>query len=302
MITRDTIKTKDAQAIGITTHIPVRHNGKVVVIGPAAALTQEQYHEFAIYLAKQQFTVVTYDYRGVGRSGPIRLKGFKASLHQWALQDTDAVLLHVRHHYPRDMIIYIGHSISGEIIGLAPASQYINRMAIVSSALSCKRLYPLKDKIRFGLCKIMSFTFGNLFGYFPGRKLKVMCDLPKGVVHEWANWCNNPEGLFGLYPDSNFRKIRIPILALSFSNDWQTPEKAVGELLRHYTEASITWYHLSPEENGLEKTAYPCFFYKQHEATLWKKMAEWLLNDDYPVRPGEEKNVKINFQRIFSDK
>jgi predicted alpha/beta hydrolase len=299
MITRETIRTKDAQSIGITTHIPLRHNGKVVIVGPSAELTQEQYQAFASYLAKEDHTVITYDYRGVGRSGPKKLRGYKASLHQWSLQDTDAVLLHVKHRYPKYQIIYVGHSISGEIIGMAPASQYISRMVIVSSALSCKRLFPVKDRIRIGMLKTMSLISGVLFGYFPGKKLKVMRDLPKGVVYEWANWCRNPNGLFDQYPDSNFRKLRIPILVISFSNDWRTPEKAVGELLKHFTCANIQWYHLAPEENGLAKTANPCFFYRQYEPTLWKKMSEWLEKDDNAIQINEGKEITIRYESTF---
>ena len=120
-----------------------------------------------------------------------------------------------------------------------------------------------------------------------------------GVVHEWVNWCKNPNGLFDQYTDSNFRKLRIPILVISFSNDWRTPEKAVRALLNYFINASIKWYHLTVKEKGFEKTTGPCLFYRHYESTLWTQLGEWLKNDDFSFQSDEKKDIRIVYENTF---
>jgi predicted alpha/beta hydrolase len=44
----------------------------------------------------------------MGRSAPENLGGYSANMHQWAVQDINAVLLYVKQHYTGEEIIYIG--------------------------------------------------------------------------------------------------------------------------------------------------------------------------------------------------
>jgi predicted alpha/beta hydrolase len=271
-----TIRTNDGTQIWMSSYIPEKNNLKVLIIAPAVGLTQEYYYLFACFFRQQGYTILTFDYRGVGKSVPQSLKGYEANMHQWAVQDINAVLLYAKHHYPNQEIIYIGHSIGGEIIGLAPASQFINRLILVSSALSCNKLWPLKDKIKMIFLKIFIGALSRLFGYFPGKLIGVFGNLPKGVIYEWTNWCENPNGLFDSLPDNNYRKLNIPILAYTFSDDWHCPPRAVKELLNHFANGSITWYHMKPKEVGKKKIGHIDFFLVSMRSTLWKSLAEWL--------------------------
>src|SRR5512144_1624099 len=128
MRSNNPIRTIDGTWIWISSFGPEFSNGKIIVVGPGVGLTQEYYYLFADYLQEQGFTVITFDFRGVGQSAPQKLNGYEANVHQWAAHDINAVLLYARQHFPGKEIIYIGHCISGEIIGLAPGSQYINKI------------------------------------------------------------------------------------------------------------------------------------------------------------------------------
>jgi predicted alpha/beta hydrolase len=279
MIEKKQIRTKDDRQITITCYSPEEANERIVIIGPAARLTQDEYLSFSLFLQSGGFTVITFDYRGVGASAPDELKGFIAGLQQWAVQDADAVIRYAKNKYPSRELIYIGHGIGGELIGLAPASQYIHRLILISSSLSCGKLFPLGGRIRIGVVQRFSKLVSLLFGYFPGKRLGMQGNLPKGVVNEWSSWCRNPNGLFDIFPESNYRKLQVPLLAISFSNEWLTPEKGVKELLNYFSGSSVTWHHIHPLQLGLKDRSY-CFFEPALKDTLWKTLLSWLNRDE----------------------
>jgi predicted alpha/beta hydrolase len=275
------IRTKDGRTIGATCYLPETANGKSMIIAPAAHVIQREYESFAIFFQQLGYTVITFDYRGVGESAPAKLKGFDAGLQQWAVQDADAVIRFVRSSFQNQELIYIGHGIGGELIGLAQASQYINRLILVSSSLSCKKLWSWKGRLRITVMKTIVRLTNNWFGYFPGKRLGFLRDLPKGVAHEWANWCDNPNGLFDVFPENNYRKLQVPLLAVSFSNDWQTPENAVKCLLSYFSGSCITWHHIHPHNKGLKKRKQYCFFELSMKSITWIVLQQW-LNDETP--------------------
>jgi predicted alpha/beta hydrolase len=291
MRSNNTIRTNDGTRIWISCYAPERSNEKIVVIAPGFGLTHDDYDPFASFFCNHGFTVIAFDYRGVGNSAPKKLSGFAASIHQWAVQDINAVLLYTKHHYQKQELIYIGHNIGGEIIGLAPASQYINRIVLVSSALSCAKLWPWRDKIKIEGLKVLARMSSAVLGYFPGRSFNLFGDLPRGVIHEWASWCDNSNGLFDNFPDNNYRKLNVPMLAFTFSDDWHCPPRAVKELLSKFENSTITWYHMKPKDIGMKKIGHIDFFYSRMKATLWESLLEWINKDDRKL--AKEKGIRI---------
>ncbi|MEQ1807783.1 MAG: hypothetical protein ABL900_20570 [Burkholderiaceae bacterium] len=61
-----------------------------------------------------------------------------------------------------------------------------------------------------------------LFGYFPGKRLGKVGDLPKGVVLQWRKWCMNPRyhvGAEGAAVRDQFAGAPFPVVALSITDD-----------------------------------------------------------------------------------
>src|SRR5688572_17742879 len=79
----------DGYRIGARLFEPKAPLGTVVIHG-ATAVPQKFYWRFAKYLSNRGLRVVTYDYRGVGASKPSTLRGFRATLSDWALLDARA--------------------------------------------------------------------------------------------------------------------------------------------------------------------------------------------------------------------
>jgi predicted alpha/beta hydrolase len=286
MASQEEIRTKDGSKIGLTVYSPQSSIGKVMVIGATGAVLQSFYQSFAIFFEQQGFTVITFDYRGIGRSAPETLKKYNANMHQWAVQDIDAVILYAKNKYPQQEIIYVGHCVGGEIVGLAQASQYINKLVLVNSALSCKKFWSLKDRFKVTTMGVTVRFLSKWFGYFPGKKVGYHEDLPRGVMHEWINWCSNANGLFDKFPDNNYRKLQIPLLAFSFTDNWNSPVKAVSELLNRFTNACITWYHIKPSELNMKTIGHYGFFYPKMENVLWRKMLRWIFSEERNEQQG----------------
>lgn len=279
MYSSETIKTKDGYKIGIRVFLSEKETPYVILISPSAAASQQQYVDFATHFSRTGFHVVTYDYRGIGDSAPLELKGYRALLRQWAVQDTDAVMRHVKHHFPKHEFIFVGHGIGGEIVGLAPASQYVDKIVLVSAALSCSRLRRLKDRIWIGVMKSIVKFSSWLFGYFPGKFFGYKNNIPKGVMYEWIHWCNNCNGLFDDFPDHNYRKLQAPLLSFGFSDDWRSQKTGVEALLEHFQPAGITRYYIKPREMGCRRIGHSGFFKITSKKTLWPILLSWLQKD-----------------------
>ncbi len=278
---KETIRTKDGHTLGLRIYLPFTSFTRVIMLAPSALHTQADYFEFARYFQHFGYCVVSFDYRGVGDSAPEQLKGFNATLQQWAKHDIDAVILFVRQKFPIQELIYIGHGIGGEIPGLAPAIQYINKMVLINSSLSCTRYRQWQDKLWVGSMNTLIRMVNGLFGYFPGKSLARLNNLPQGVMEEWIRWCRNDDGLFDDYTDNNYRKLHLPLLAYSFSDDWRSREKGVKALLDHFTSADISWHHMPAAEVSREGVGHSGFFSYSKSGKLWKELTDWIAGKQF---------------------
>jgi predicted alpha/beta hydrolase len=282
MTEKTQIRTKDGKWIGITRYIPGNPNGRNIIIAPAAHVLQVEYEPFAKHFMQYGYSITSFDYRGTGESASLISRKQKNGLLQWAAHDIDAVIRFVKQLSNNNEIIYIGHGVGGELVGLAPASQYINRLVLIDSALSCKKLWPWHIKLGLSLAKFWWQILGWYRPYLPIHKTGLRNHLPREVVYEWINWCEKPNGLFDLFPDCNYRKLEVPLLAISFDKSWYSPEKAVRELLNYFSNSQISWHHIDPAKLGFKKIKNLCFFEPFVEDSLWETLKLW-LNEDVRV-------------------
>ena len=99
----------------------------------AAGIPAAHYRRFAGYLAEGGVPVLTYDYRGIGKSKPLRLRGFAASVEDWAEFDCGGAIAWVRCRYPRAKLVGIAHSIGALLLGGAPNANELSHFVLVSS-------------------------------------------------------------------------------------------------------------------------------------------------------------------------
>lgn len=248
--------------------------GKSVLVMPATGVPQGYYAKFAAWLAGRGFRVLTFDYRGIGKSLRGDVRKVRARMRDWAQLDAAAALEFLGSGETR----IVGHSFGGQALGLLPGPERIASALIVGSQSGYWRHWPPLG--RAWMWPTTHFALpcaARLRGYFPGSRLGFGEDLPKGVAIEWARWCRNPTYLVGdLGVEEQYARFSAPILAYAFSDDPFAPLRAVEALLALYPRAAAEVRKMAPRDLGVKSIGHFGFFREQFRDTLWREAAEWL--------------------------
>lgn len=273
-----TLTTRDDHRISATWFEPMGRARGTVVINGATAVPQSYYLRFAQHLAASSYRVLTYDYRGIGSSRPSSLRGFRATMTDWALYDARAALEEAqRQELP---LVLVGHSFGGQLLGLLDGAREAKGAVLVGAQLGYYGHWPMPDRIRFALTwKALVPALTRMFGYLPG-KAGVGEDLPRGVAEEWARWCSHPDYLISEHPTarSRFARFQRPTLFYSFTDDTFAPEGAVNALIDRLSGAELTHRRLAPRELGVESVGHFGFFRPRFSDSLWRE-ACWFIDD-----------------------
>jgi len=254
---------------------------KIVLIAPATAVKRGYYDGYARFLAEQGLRVVTFDYRGIGDSRPASLRGCRASMRDWAEQDLAGVVEWIRRRYTGARLVVVGHSAGGQFVGLAQNNDRICAMLAVAAQSGYWGYWDSPRKyLMAALWYVLMPALTRLASYFPGKRIGLGEDLPRGVALEWARWCRHPQFIVdaeGRPLRENFRKFRAPIRAYSFADDPYAPRRAVEALLDFYANAPHTLTHVRPSDVGAGAIGHFGFFRDRFRASLWRDSAQWLL-------------------------
>jgi len=279
-ITNLHIPAHDGFRLAATTYVPASNPGEIVIINSATGVKRAFYDRFARFLADEGFAVITFDYRGVGDSRPLTLNKFKAFMHDWGELDIAGVIAWARRERPEAKICAVGHSVGGQVMGLAPNNGEVAAMVLVASQSGYWRLWPWHQRYLiflfwYGLVPIST----ALRSYFPARLIGLGEDLPAGVAFEWASWGRDPRylmGANGLASKTNFWNFRGSILSYSVENDFFAPARAVDELATFYTNAKSRRKHLMPQNLGVKRFGHFDFFRERFRDSLWQESVAWL--------------------------
>jgi len=260
-------------------------NGSVV-INPATGVAARYYHYYARFLAEHGFDVLTYDYRGIGLSRPDRLRGCGYRWRDWGEQDFDAALLFMESRRPGRALLVVGHSIGGFLPGVSAHAGDIIRMLAVGAQYGNPRDYAAAHRWRLFLkWHVIMPAASLLFGYFPGRRLGWLEDLPKDVSLDWAF----QRGWKDPHPESErtaafnrFDSFRAPILSLTVSDDEIATVQAVRRGLSHYRNAEVEEVRLTPGDIGFPRVGHFDLFHARHATGFWLDTLLWLRDGTNP--------------------
>lgn len=261
--------------------------GAVVLVCGATGVPQRYYARFATFLAARGLPTVTFDYRGIGGSRPPGpLRGFAATMSQWGERDMAGAFAAVRQAFPGRRLLVVGHSVGGQLLGLAPGGAGVDAVLMVGSQFGYWRRFPERGRIAFTMFVLLPVA-ARLLGHVPGW-MGTGEDLPRGVAEEWARWCRHPDYLLresGAARREGFAAVRAPIRAYSFSDDGYAPRSAVDALLSLYAGAPREHLHLTPADVG-RPVGHFGFFREPFQALLWGEAADWLQSHAaHPLAP-----------------
>ena len=191
------VELADGQHIVTRIFRPTGARRGAVLIVAAMGVTQAFYAPLAKWLAGVGFVALTFDYRGMGLSRPVEhrrsLRGFEVGLLDWARQDCAAMLDLASNEAPGAPISWLGHSLGGQILPFVPNRESVAPMITVASGSgywreNSPRLRRFAGLLWYGVVPASM----ALFGYFPGKRLRMVGDLPRGVMAQWRRWCLDP--------------------------------------------------------------------------------------------------------------
>ena len=119
----------------------------------------------------------------------------------------------------------------------------------------------------------------SIAGYFPGKRLRKVGDLPAGVMSQWRRWCLSREYVVsaeGEQVRAAYASVRTPMLSLSFTDDEMMSARGIRSLHGLYTGAPIEYRRIAPSDIGVPHIGHFGFFRPQFERTLWPLVPQWL--------------------------
>ena len=244
-----------------------------IVIGGAMGVRQSFYEPFAHWLAQQGLAVWTFDYRGSGDSlNGAPLRSVKADLFDWA-RDYEAVIDAAKAALPAQPLYLLGHSLGAQLPGFLKKPEQVD--GLVSIAAGSGYWRENAPKLRRS---ILYFWFvlvplaTRIWGYFPGRKLRKVGDLPRGVILQWRKWCLNPRysvGAEGEAAAQSYARVRFPVLALSMTDDELMTLAGTRSLVSFYKAAPTAVERIAPADVHARRIGHFGFFREQFSQSLW---------------------------------
>lgn len=274
---RFVLVARDGALLSAALHEPVTPPRAAVVILGATAVPRGFYDRFARHLADRGFRVLSFDYRGIGGSRPESLRGFHASMRDWAELDAGAAIERARAISPGLPVFAVGHSFGGHVIGLRSKMDDVDAMVLVGSQLPHWKHWRGVNRL-----EVAAFWYGmvpffsTVLGYVPGFA-GVDQDLPADAARDWARWGSHPDYFVGHVDGAADRlaKFAAPVLAFSFTDDWYAPKESTRSLLSRLTSAKIRHRRVHPSELGQDAVGHFGFFRPKLAAPLWAEVTRF---------------------------
>lgn len=272
------LKNNSNQPIFSTLFEPEISNGKIILINSATGVKQQVYFKIAYYFSKKGFTVLTYDYSGIGLSKPENLKNCTSSMRTWGIEDYKTLTAYIKINYPNYTKYLIGHSVGALILGMNEDSKIFKSFTFISSQNAFIGNLNFKTKILayLGFGVLQPF-FTELFGYFPAHFFGLGESLPKNAAYDWRILILNKKSMNALLDKINFNfsnELHQTVLVLRAQDDSWLTEKGVKSLLNE------TFPNLKPTNKILKVSESPkaeighVNFFRSFNEPLWNMILE----------------------------
>lgn len=270
------LPARDGVRLAATFLEPETPNGVAILLNSGTAIPRQFYGAFASHLASRGFAVLTYDYRGIGGSEAPA----DATMEQWGRIDQASMIDHLAQLAPDATRVLIGHSLGGQVLGLADNIGELDAAVLICAQSGHWRHWPAgRRRLRMlALWWLLIPGLTALTGRFPGSWIGT-ANLPAGIARSWARWGRSPHYVCdarGLPLRPHNDDIAMPLRWMSFSDDPIAPFDAVEALRPYYPKAAIERLHLAPADLGAESVGHFGFFRKSIARRPWDEIADWL--------------------------
>lgn len=268
------LQTPDQFPISVKIFEPEIPNRKLLVINSATGVRQQVYFSFAKYLAAQGFTVITYDYRGIGESKPRKMKGFEASMRIWGTRDFKTITSFIKENYPDYTKFCLGHSVGALILGMNEDSVIFKKFIFVATQdayighLSWR--VAVTAALGFGIAVPVTVI---LKGYFPAHRFGLGESLPKGSAYDWRTLILHKKSTGRLFEkiEKNYSKGLYQEVFIIHAEDdsWVTMKGMESLMNNSYPNMKKNYREIKVSESPEKKVGHINFF-RSYNRVLWK--------------------------------
>lgn len=275
-----TLTTEDNVSIIAHVFLPEKTNCKILLINSATGVKQQVYFSFAQFFSEKGFTVLTYDYRGIGLSKPKNMRGFNASMRIWGSEDYKILTDYIKNNFNDYQKYCLGHSVGALILGMNKDSEMFEEFFFVGTQNAFVGNLKFRTKIEaylgFGIAQPLTTA---LLGYFPGNWFGLGESLPKNCAYDWRTLILNKKSTNGLLKkiDNYSKKLTQNVFVIWAEDDVWLTEKGVRSLLNDtYPNLRPTYRLIRTSESEKGEIGHVNFF-RSYNKNLWNIILNELI-------------------------
>jgi len=266
------LTTEDHFSLTAHLFVPERSNRKLLLINSATGVKQHIYFSFAQYFSDQGFTVLTYDYRGIGLSKSKDGKDFQASMRTWGAKDFKALTDYIKTHFNNYQNYCLGHSVGALILGMNKDSALFEQFIFFGAQNAYVGNLTFRTKIEayvgFGI--VQPLTTGIL-GYFPAHWFGLGESLPKNCASDWRTLILNRKSTNALLEKTEdfSKKLAQKVFVIWAEDDvWLTEKGLISLLNNTYPNLQPIYRLIKTSESEKGEIGHVNFF-RTFNKKLW---------------------------------
>jgi predicted alpha/beta hydrolase len=250
-----------------------------LAVFPDMGVEASFYRGFCQSLAAEGYNALALDLRGHGGHSVRVDREWRFGYRDMLLNDWPAAVKTLRGLFPGLRVLMIGHGLGGYLSALHASlrPRDIDGLVLIGAGSAYFRARPWRQGLSELAFTQLAWSLSEIVGFFPGDAIGTGSRESAGVMRDRAYHVRTgayfPRDM-QLSERSAFDAVRMPLLGISFEDDEQCSRMASDALTASFPAASVTRWHLSPAEIGMESIGH--YAWARQRDVFVRMLAEWI--------------------------